>query len=86
MSTEVGEHRFLNMDMRWKHAALERMRETSTHLSCESVYRGHELLTGHVENGVCLGLFFYKPDGLTGRYDDQFDVAALRLKFHFFHN
>src|SRR5258708_23757906 len=80
MSTEVGEHRFLNMDMRWKHAALERMRETSTHLSCESVCRGHELLTGHVENGVCRGLevhtrllvplcsgAFLRGDGREGR-------------------
>src|SRR5260370_19938091 len=29
---------------------------------------------------------FPSPDGLTGRYDDQFDVAAFRLPFHFFHN
>src|SRR5260370_31838579 len=43
--------------------------------------RGHELLTGHVENGVCRELLFYKPEGLTGRYDDRFDVAALRLSF-----
>ena len=44
------------------------------------------LLTGHVENGVYRGLFSYQPDGLTGRHDDQFDVAAFRLKFHFLHN
>jgi hypothetical protein len=25
----------------------------------------------------------YQQNGLTGRYDDQFDVAAFRLKFHF---
>src|SRR5258705_4306531 len=43
--------------------------------------QGHEILAGHVENGVWRGLLFYEPDGLTGRYDDQFDVAAFRLKW-----
>jgi hypothetical protein len=40
---------------------------TSTHLKCESVRQGHEPLAGHVQNGVCGGLLFYQPDGLTGR-------------------
>ena len=39
-----------------------------------------------MENGVCGGLLFYQADGLTGWYDDQFDFAAFRLNFHFFHN
>lgn len=29
---------------------------------------------------------FSITDGLTRRYDDQSDVAAFRLPFHFFHN
>jgi len=48
--------------------------------------RRHEYLTGHVENGVCGGLLLYQPDGLTGRHDDQFDVAAFCLAFHFLHH
>ena len=61
--TEAGRWRNGNAGRSWgsssseyRHAvdgALERMGETSTHLSCESVCRGHELLTGHVENSVC---------------------------------
>src|SRR5260370_36991065 len=81
MPTEVGEHRLLNMDMRWKASCIRTNGRDEHSPQLRECLRGHELLTGHVENGVCRGLLFYKPDGLTGRYDDQFDVAALRLSF-----
>jgi len=43
-------------------------------------------LTGHVEDGVCLGPFLQEPEGLAGRHDDQFDVAALSLSFDLLHD
>src|SRR5260370_20267245 len=54
------------------------MGETSTPLSCESVFEDMSWSRG---DWRCRELLFYKPEGLTGRYDDQFDVAALRLSF-----
>ena len=43
-------------------------------------------LTGHVEDGVCLGPFLQEPEGLAGRHDDQFEVAALSLTFDLLHD
>lgn len=50
------------------------------------VCQAHALLTRHVKNGVCSGVPFYEAKRLTGRYDDQFDVTAFRLYFHFLRN